>query len=197
MPVGEGHRVIRVNSDGCIQMSAFPSKQELFNTKVEQQALSAEMQAISKKALAEEVPDQQEPASQMQFSDHDDDDEEEEDDLPQGQPFDPCVWRGGLAVKRPRGYVFPGEEDEDEDEEEILATAREYKRNFQQSLICEEHVGDQPPDLERYFAQWPNMSEFSMIAMCRTFANYKAQKMRALKPAVKKNPRVVKYGAGH
>jgi len=178
----------------------FPTKEELFNTKLTQQALSAEMQAISKAALAEEVPDQQEAASQMQFSDHDDDDEEEEDDLPQGQPFDPCVWRGGLAVKRPRGYVFPDEEEDeldDEDDDEIRAHAREYKRNFQRSLICEEHVGDQPPDLEKYFAQWPNMSEFSMIAMCRTFANYKAQKMRALKPKVEKKARVVNYGKGH
>lgn len=181
-------------------MATFPSKQDLFNTKVTEEALSAEMQAISKAALAEEVPDQQQAASQMQFSDHDDDDEEEEDDLPQGQPFDPCVWRGGLAVKRPRGYVFPDEEEEeldDEDDDEIRAHAREYKRNFQRSLICEEHVGDQPPDLEKYFGQWPNMSEFSMIAMCRTFANYKAQKMRALKPKAEKKTRVVNYGKGH
>lgn len=34
------------------------------------------------------------------------------------------------------------------------------------------------PDLNDYFSQWPAMKDFTKIALCRTYANYLAQKMR-------------------
>jgi len=112
------------------------------------------------------------------------DDEEEEDDLPQGPGFNPQIWPP-LPGKQPRGY----EEGYDDYDEEIMETDRKYKSGFKRSLRCKEHYGE--PDLTAYFAQWPDMEEFAQIAMCRTFANYLAQKMRARQPRQEKK---IKYG---
>jgi len=170
------------------------------------QVIASEKRAEAAKARAEEFPEEkvrweevpstQHAASQMQYSEEeeeedgpDQDEEEEEDDLPSGPPFNPQIWPP-VGGKRPRGYV-PTDEEIDQ---EIIQHNREYKRGFAKALICEEEVGDRGPDLQAYFAQWPEMSTFSQIAMCRTFANYKAQEMRALKPKVEKKARVINYG---
>jgi len=182
--------------------------------KLSAQVMASEKRAEAARARAEEFPEErvtwggvpatQEAASQMQFSDHEEEEEEDDEEEPEQDDNPVEVWDNGVnawvhqnrpkvAVKRPRGYVLP----EEEVDEEILENAREYKRGFAKSLICEEEVGDRGPDLQAYFAQWPGMSTFSQIAMCRTFANYKAQEMRALKPKTEKKPRIINYGKGH
>jgi len=143
-------------------------------------ALKMEMDAMEKKrAMEEDCQEWQDAEGDVM-----EDDEEEEDDLPQGPGFNPQIWPP-LPGKQPRGY----EEGYDDYDEEIMETDRKYKSGFKRSLRCKEHYGE--PDLTAYFAQWPDMEEFAQIAMCRTFANYLAQKMRARQPRQEKK---IKYG---
>lgn len=60
-------------------------------------------------------------------------------------------------------------------------------RAFQQSQLCDEQYDAfyEEPDLRSYFAQF-QLSEQSQIALCRTFANYLAQKTRVAKNFNKK-----------
>jgi len=66
----------------------------------------------------------------------------------------------------------------DEGDEEILTRSRNYKREFDSSLRCEEEYADFNPDLAVYFAQY-DLTEQQQIAMCRTYANYLSQKVRS------------------
>lgn len=69
----------------------------------------------------------------------------------------------------------------------------EHQNKFKRSLMCdEEYVHEVPgPDLMDYFGRF-DISEQQEIAICRTYANYLAQKVRSrnkqafAKPAPKK-----------
>lgn len=67
-------------------------------------------------------------------------------------------------------------EDDDAPDEEIIEHDRKHKREFAQALRCDEEY---QPDLHGYFSQFPHVEDFTVIAMCRTYANYLAQKLRA------------------
>lgn len=64
--------------------------------------------------------------------------------------------------------------EEDEGDEEIL----QHQQGWKRSLRCEEKYEDFRPDLAVYFAEF-GLTEQQQIAMCRTYANYLAQKVRA------------------
>ncbi|AIF71516.1 hypothetical protein [McMurdo Ice Shelf pond-associated circular DNA virus-6] len=69
------------------------------------------------------------------------------------------------AEKRPMGS-----------DEEILDNASKFFQSFKESLMCHEVWAQ--PDLAEYFANF-EISEFTQISLCRTYANYLAQVMRA------------------
>lgn len=48
-----------------------------------------------------------------------------------------------------------------------------------EGFLDEDVLGE--PDLAEYFAQWPDLEDASMIAMCRCWANYLAAKTRPKK----------------
>lgn len=75
------------------------------------------------------------------------------------------------AGKRP--LFASGAEDEDE---EILDAASKYYTRFNAALMC--HEVYEQPDLAEYFRHF-EISEFTQISLCRTYANYLAQMMRA------------------
>lgn len=147
--------------------------------KMSQQVIASEKRALEKRTRAEEeeIPQWQEglasPLSNEEgYDDHDvengeemaepqeEDDEEEEDDLPQGTPFNPRIW----PAKTPRGT-----QAEEEDE----GPRGPRKSGW---------VPKGSPDLEKYFAQWPGLTDFTKVALCRTYANMAAQRMRAANP---------------
>lgn len=72
------------------------------------------------------------------------------------------------------------EEDVEEEDPEPEITRRGKRvRQFEQSMKCDEHYDAfyEEPDLRSYFSQF-SMTEASQIALCRTWANYLAQKTR-------------------
>lgn len=80
------------------------------------------------------------------------------------------------------------EQDEDEGDEEILAHDKVYKEDYAKRLRCDEDYGDvvpDVPDLASYFANF-SLPNFSVIAICRTYANYLAQQERSKKPNIKR-----------
>ncbi len=48
-----------------------------------------------------------------------------------------------------------------------------------EGFLDEDVLGE--PDLADYFTQWENLSDASVIAICRTYANYLAAKTRPMK----------------
>lgn len=78
------------------------------------------------------------------------------------------------AGKAPRGWVA----DEEEEDEEILEAAKHAQENLNKVLQCDENYEDIVPDLGVYFSKF-DLSEQQQIAMCRTYANYLTQKLRA------------------
>lgn len=78
------------------------------------------------------------------------------------------------------------DDDEDKVDEEIIAHDKEYKADYAKRLRCEEeYENDQTPDLASYFATF-NLPNFSVIAICRTYANYLAQQDRTKHPNLSK-----------
>lgn len=84
------------------------------------------------------------------------------------------------------------EEIEDEDEQpewdEVMEHAKEYRKDYAKRLRCdEEYEGSNAhtPDLASYFAQF-ELPNFSVIAICRTYANYLAQQERSKNPKVRR-----------
>lgn len=103
---------------------------------------------------------------------------------------DPKVYVGA-AGKAPyslgSGLLSDEDEDDVEDEhedEEIIEHNNERKRTFVEALKCKEDYEEffNEPDLAEYFSKF-EMSNFQIIAMCRTYANYLAQKERSKLPA--------------
>jgi len=68
--------------------------------------------------------------------------------------------------------------DEEEIDDEIIEHDRKNKESFKRALYCEEDYYAEP-DLHGYFSQFPGMEDFTIIAMCRTYANYLAQKLKS------------------
>jgi len=112
-------------------------------------------------------------------------------------------WTGGKAPVFSKGweddetefqaYQDPVDMDDMEDaDEEIIENDKRYKADFKRSLQCDEKY-DQAvlagPDLNDYFSHF-DLTEFQVIAMCRTYANYLAQKARTTA-----KPKEVKAGA--
>ncbi|AXH75937.1 MAG: hypothetical protein [Cressdnaviricota sp.] len=75
-------------------------------------------------------------------------------------------------------------EDEEDEDKEIIEHNNERKRTFVEALKCKEDYEEffNEPDLAEYFSKF-EMSNFQIIAMCRTYANYLAQKERSKLPA--------------
>lgn len=106
---------------------------------------------------------------------HSDDNEDNDDD--DAPVFNPQVWP---PLAQAGGQTANGEFNR-----EIAYQNRNMMLKRQRELRDEQEFDglSQPrflnlPDLDEYFSQWPNLEDFSIIAMCRTFANAKAQKMR-------------------
>jgi len=110
---------------------------------------------------------------------------------------DPKVYVGA-AGKAPYSLASGLLSDEDEDEEEapeqddgdeeILAHEKVYKEDYAKRLRCDEDYGEDVlgvPDLASYFANF-SLPNFSVIAICRTYANYLAQQERSKKPQIKR-----------
>lgn len=102
---------------------------------------------------------------------------------------DPKIYVGP-AGKAPyslgSGLLSDDDEDiveEDQDDEEILAHNSGYKVDYAKRLRCEEEYDVEPdvPDLAVYFEKF-NLPSFSVIAICRTYANYLAQQERTKLP---------------
>jgi len=105
--------------------------------------------------------------------------------------------------ERPRIYTSPAgkapvgmqplqdweEEDEDFDEAcvealedaEVMEAHREYQDGFRKRLHCEEEYEPEVCDLSTYFGGF-GLTEYQQISMCRTYANYLTQKMKARLP---------------
>lgn len=81
-----------------------------------------------------------------------------------------------------------GDDDDDVDGEEadpeILENAKDYAAEFLKRMRCEEEI-EEEPDLQGYFSQW-DLDETQVIAICRTYANYLAQRVRSRWGNVKK-----------
>jgi len=85
-------------------------------------------------------------------------------------------------------YDLDGDEEEEMEEvdEEIVEHDRGQKREFQTRMICgEEYENHDEPDLAEYFDQF-DLDETQVIAVCRTYANYLAQRVRSRWGNVKK-----------
>lgn len=81
------------------------------------------------------------------------------------------------------------EEDPDFDEAcaealedaEVMQASREYHESFGKRLRCEEEYEPEVCDLSTYFGGF-GLTEYQQISMCRTYANYLTQKMKARLP---------------
>jgi len=102
----------------------------------------------------------------------------------------------GAAGKAPyslgSGLLSDDDEDIEEEEqpdEEILEHNKEYKAEYAKRLRCDEEYCDgfeaHTPDLASYFQQF-GLPNFSVIAICRTYANYLAQQERTKLPNLSK-----------
>jgi len=118
----------------------------------------------------------------QQFDEEQGSSEPEEEDDEDAPVFNPQVWP-------PQGEAnWGGNTANGHWNAEIAAQNRKYVRQLkrERELRNEQEFEQevQPrmqldaPDLDAYFAQWPQLEDFPIIAMCRTFANAKAQKMR-------------------
>jgi len=111
---------------------------------------------------------------------------------------DPKIYVGP-AGKAPyslgSGLLSEEEYDEEEDhgDGEIMEHNNEYKADYAKRLRCEEEyeVESEVPDLALYFEKF-NLPNFSVIAICRTYANYLAQQERTKLPATLKNIKKIK-----
>lgn len=63
------------------------------------------------------------------------------------------------------------------EDEEVLEHNARYQKRFKQALLCSESYS-QEPDLDVYFDDF-HLSAQQRIAICRTYANYLTQKLRA------------------
>jgi len=106
---------------------------------------------------------------------------------------DPKIYVGP-AGKAPYslGSGLLSEEEEDEEEfpadEEIIQTEKAYKEDYAKRLRCDEEYDEElspHPDLASYFAKF-DLPNFSVIAICRTYANYLAQQERSKMPSLLK-----------
>lgn len=81
------------------------------------------------------------------------------------------------------------EEEEDEVDEEIMEHNEVYRKDYAKRLRCDEEYCDgyeaHTPDLASYFAPF-GLPNFSVIAICRTYANYLAQQERSKNPKIKR-----------
>jgi len=153
--------------------------------------------------LVDEAPGTLEAASQMlsaddgeemivedqmdnQFQDDDADEQEEEpeeedDEDEEAEAFNPQVWPPPEPQYGTNNASFQYNAD-------TVARNRKYMEQLKRDRALRDEQGDEPevqprfklnvPDLDEYFNQWPQLEDCSIIAMCRTFANAKAQKMR-------------------
>jgi len=88
-------------------------------------------------------------------------------------------------LKRSYAYIGGQPRDPDADDvvepidedEEVLDHAKDYHKKFKQALLCSESYSHDP-DLEVYFDDF-HLSAQQRIAICRTYANYLTQKLRA------------------
>lgn len=111
---------------------------------------------------------------------------------------DPKIYVGP-AGKAPyslgSGVLSEEEYDEEEDhgDGEIMEHNNEYKADYAKRLRCEEEYepDTEVPDLALYFEKF-NLPNFSVIAICRTYANYLAQQERTKLPATLKNVKKIK-----
>jgi len=81
------------------------------------------------------------------------------------------------------------EEEEDHGDGEIMEHNKEYKQEYAKRLRCDEDYCEafesHTPDLAAYFEQF-GLPNFSIIAICRTYANYLAQQERTKLPNLAK-----------
>lgn len=129
--------------------------------------------------------DPQEPASQPLSSSGEEQDDEEDDVVESNDP--PAVTRRRIAVKRPasssnvrRMLDLEAEEDGSDLDQEIGKHHRKYLKEFAHALLCKEAY-EGKPDLETYFCHF-DIADHVKIALCRTYANYLAQKIRSAQP---------------
>jgi len=131
------------------------------------------MSESERKALFEP----QSPASQVLASE-----EEEEDDLPKGKPYNPQIW----PQKRPMSSMDMEEEEDDE----IIDTHRTNQKNFQKSIMYREEYNAmeyiEEPDLSMYLGSF-GLTDFQQISLCRTYANYLAQRAKAKRSKTSKD----------
>jgi len=104
---------------------------------------------------------------------------------------DPKIYVGA-AGKAPYSLgsgLLSEEEDDDEEypaDEEIVDASNAYKADYAKRLRCEEEYEQSiTPDLASYFDKF-NLPNFSVIAICRTYANYLAQQERTKLPNLAK-----------
>lgn len=67
--------------------------------------------------------------------------------------------------------------ESDGEDEELLKHNKKYQARFKEALHCDERYSPEP-DLDAYFDDY-HLSAHQRIAMCRTYANYLTQKLRA------------------
>jgi len=82
----------------------------------------------------------------------------------------------------------PEQDDEDRCDPEIMEHNNAYKEDYAKRLRCDEDYGEDVlgvPDLASYFANF-SLPNFSIIAICRTYANYLAQQERSKRPTIKR-----------
>lgn len=104
---------------------------------------------------------------------------------------DPKIYVGA-AGKAPYSLgsgLLSEEEDDDEEypaDEEIIENEKAYKEDYAKRLRTdEEYEQTIHPDLALYFAKF-GLPNFSVIAICRTYANYLAQQERSKFPNLDK-----------
>ncbi len=98
---------------------------------------------------------------------------------------EPHAEKSPLSLKRSNAFIATSpvsddniiEEVEDSGDEEILMTHKKYQKHFKEALHCDESYSPEP-DLDAYFDDY-RLSAQQRIAMCRTYANYLTQKLRA------------------
>lgn len=106
----------------------------------------------------------------------------------------------GPAGKAPYslGSGLLSEEEEEEEypaDEEIVQAEKAYKADYAKRLRCDEEYCEgyeaHTPDLASYFEQF-GLPNFSVIAICRTYANYLAQQERTKLPSQLRNVKKIK-----
>lgn len=96
----------------------------------------------------------------------------------------PSIWQtpaGKRPISLAQELVEEDEGAEVNEEDEIIEHERKFKRAFTDALKCDEDYNSIHPDLAQYFSEFA-LSEQQQIAMCRTYANYLAQRLRSKLP---------------